>query len=283
MAKKNSNKVKYRNKKGCWSRTWPSLFTILIVLLVGIILFLEQFLMGLEGIKKYTNLLDELSIVPIESEIAPNKISQEDKTNFEFLINNLVTNDEANPIFDESGGFIYQNILPENIEVATGATLNLDKTSLACFINSCLLAGWTSDTDEIKLLTLLQLTHFSTTEQTTSITAVCKLKFSTLLEYATEEQQQTLSDLDVLLSDIYVVYTADFNYTENTILSSTMWINQLSEESNELLLELLFDKPEQAQSLNSIMEWILDEFNRFLTQWDITASFNNENLTLTKN
>lgn len=87
----------------------------------------------------------------------------------------------------------------------------------------------------------------------------------------------------MLLSDIYVVYTADFNYTENTILSSTMWINQLSEESNELLLELLFDKSEQAQSLNSIMEWILDEFNRFLTQWDITASFNNENLTLTKN
>jgi len=292
MTKQKTKKVKYKNKKGCWNKIWPSVFTIVIVLIVGVLFFLDQFLSGVDNVQKYVNLLDELDNPPTDEQMAPNMVSTTDQANFQDLINNAVTNNEGNPLFDENGNFIYENILPENVTIPTGTTISLDKTSLACLLNSSLGAGWVSDLydDGENLLSILQITTLATVDETTTITAVGKLKLGSILDGATEEEKQALKILDAMPDDLYFVYTASFNYSEETLnISSSMWVNQLTAESNELFLELFFGNwVDQgnltlAENLNSITEWSLSQFNDMLSLWGGTASFSGENIILTKN
>lgn len=287
-----SGRVKTKNKKGCWSTLWPGLLTILIALVIGIILFLSHFLSGGAGLEKYATLLQELENTPTDIQMAPEKITTADKDDYQSLILDFMASNESEPLFDDLGNFIVENIQPEKITILSGASLVLDKTSLACFIQSCLGAGWVSETYEEgeNMLELLQITSLETSDNTTTITAVFKLKLASLFDGATEEEMNTLSVLGSLPENLYFVYTANFDYSEEEKnLSSTMWVNQLTSESNDLLLELIFDNLLEenelpaSQNLNFIMEWVLDEFERVLELWDCPASFSGEGLTITKN
>ena len=291
MFGKRKEKVKYKNKKGCWHTIWPGLTTIIAVVIAGVLFFLDQFLAGADELQKYVNLLSELEETPTDAEMAPNKITSTDRENFETLINSLVTNNDGNPLFDENGNFIYANLQPENLTY-TGTALTLDKTNLACLIESSLGAGWVSDLyeDGESILTLLQVTTLQTSDGRTTITAVGKLKLGSLLIDATPEEQKELEVLDALPDDVYFVYTASFDYgAEDRNISSSMWINQLTADSNSLLLGLIFDEwldendATLTSSLNSIIEWALSEFDNMLTMWDCTATFDANNIVITKN
>lgn len=289
---KNSSKVKYKNKKGCWHRIWPSLFTILIVLVTGILFFLDHFLSGSEEFQKYVDLLNELENTPTDAQMAPDKITSADRDDFENLINGLVSNNNSLPLFDENGNFIYSNLTPEDLTIASGSEMTLDKTSLACLIESSLGGGWVSDCyeDGENLLILLQITTLETTDGRTTVTAVGKLKLKSLLDDASAEAPQGLDVLGALPDALYFVYTASFSYgAENTDITSSMWINQLTASSNDLLTELIFEEwldstdTTLEENLNSVMEWTLAEFDNMLTMWDCSAEFTGTNIVITKN
>ena len=274
---------KRRKVSGCFRNSLPSLFIIVVVIIIAITTMVSH--CDLSILSKYKKVLDELQIKVTEQEMAPNAIKADDYDALKADINAFIENNNDDVIFDENNALIYDNILPENITYKDN-TLTLNKRTLACFINSAIMAGWGEGfydkENNIQLLKILEISTLKTTDGTTTITAVGKIDVNSVKKYT--DSSSVAEIVDSINGEIYLTYTATFN-TE--VLSSEMRVNKLSDESNDRLLSLVVvglegdpDKVILNQKLNSIMESVLSELQKFCDFWGLDYSFEDEYLVL---
>ena len=274
---------KKRNVSGCLRNSLPSLFIIIVVIIIATITMVSH--CDLSILNKYKKVLDELQIKVTEQEMAPNAIRTDDYELLKTDMNAFIENNNDNAIFDENNGLIYDNILPEKITFKD-STLTLNKKTLACFINSAMMAGWVEgfyDKEKnIQLLKILEVSTLKTTDGTTTITAVGKIDISSVKKYT--DNSSVAEIVDAVNGEIYLTYTATFN---SEVISSAMRVNKLSDDSNDRLLSLVIvglegdpDKVILNQKLNSIMESVLSELQKLCDFWNLDYSFEDEYLIL---
>lgn len=282
MAKKEKAQ-NYKTKKGCWRKSWLGLCIVIFVLIFGIVGVFDM-LYGSLSLEKYSNLLKELDVNITDEQMSDNLITEQEVADFETKFSGAVTTVNGEPIFDEKHSFIYANLVYENL-VYNQNSLQLSVRDLTCFLNSALQAGWINDLYEEgeNLMSVLEVVTLDTKNQETSVNIIAKLKLGSL---ADDMQDAELAEFFAELPDyIYMNYSATFNNQTYEVLSSGLWFNKLTEDSNNLLLEILFDADSTGEntiqnSLNEIMVTLLNDFKLMLTNWHLSAQFLEDKLIL---
>lgn len=282
MAKKEKAQ-KYKTKKGCWRRSWLGLCIIVFVLIFCIVGVADMF-SGSGNWQRYTTLLEELDVNITDEQMSDNLITDQEIADFEAKFSSTVSTKNGEPIFDEMHSFIYQNAVYDNL-IYNQSSLQLSVRDLTCFLNSALQAGWIDDLyeDGENLMSILEFVSLNTENQETSVNVIAKIKLGAL---ADDIEDAELADFFAELPDfIYIDYQATFNNQTYEVLSSSMWFNKLTEDSNDLLLEILFDNNNEGgnavqTALNSIMVSMLDDFNLLLADWRLSAQFLENELIL---
>ncbi len=273
-------------KKGCWSRWGSTFIAVIIMLVIGAIISINGIITGTQNLQKYITLTNELQNPVDESVVAPNKITAEDKQNFQYLFNESVHNLDGRDLFDGDGYFIAENLSdPTQLEFLQDLTLS--GADLACFLNALLSAEWMPELykNGKSLVDVLQ-TSLSTEDGRTTFAAVAKINIPELLADTTSDISEIKELLDGLPKYIYLSLESSFNFEEeSTNPASTLQINQLSAESNSLLLDFLFselgENPDTAaENLNEIINFLLEQLELLSTTFGCTATFADGNLIL---
>ena len=231
----------------------------------------------------YKTLLQELSVEVKASDMSQNPLQPQDRWNMEDLVNDFVECKELEKgqpksLFDIGGNFIYDHIKKDNINIKA-EKLELDKRALGAFVNSAIGAGWIEgffDQENSKeLVSVLEIPELKTQDDRTRMTVIMKADASFFDADVTQKSKTPYSD-----SYLYVVYTAEF--VGQTVQTATMHFNKISDESNQLLLETLFEaKGEEIQPhINSILEAVLKQLDKIRTEWDLNYYFAGEKLVI---
>ena len=265
---------KKMNLKGCFKRSIIPTFLVAFVLIVTLVIMLPM-CNNMRVLNDYANLLKELSVAVDDSQMSDNPVNAVDDQNMKDEIISFVKNKEDKSLFDEYGNFIYENLKLDNIEFLK-TSFSLDKRTLASFINSLIGAGWIDgfyDTkNSKKFVTVLEVKTLQTENEETMLTAVCKVD---LRFFIGDTEDTTLKKLlDDIDNTLYLTYSA--NFKNQDIISSTLWVNKLSEKCNNLLINILTSDntgSKRQQNLNSIMTALLNQLNKMENEWGITYQF----------
>jgi len=277
-------KEKKNNKAlGCFKNSLLPLFIIVVVIIIAVVTMFSNCDMSI--LTKYKKVLDELGVKVTEQEMAPNAIKDEDYETLKTDLSLFIQNNNDDEFFDENNSFIYENIVPENITYIDNS-FSLNKTTLACFLNSAIKAGavdgFYDKESGAQIFKILEITTLKTTDGITTITAVAKIDLGVLKNQ--EEVNSASEIVDAVNSEIYLTYTANF---DENVLSSSMRVNKLSDDSNDRLLSLFLvgtevdsDKVILNQKLNSIMESLLNSLQELCDFWNLNYLFEDEYLIL---
>lgn len=287
-------KQKNPRKKGCWSR-WGSLFmSVFLMLVIGAIISITGLINGTQNVQKYLTLLEEIQKPVSESEMAPNKITAQDKLDFQDLFNDAIQHLDGLPLFDDSGNFISENFSDvDRLQILYD--IELGGADIACLLNSLLGSGWIADLykSDASLMDVLQVEISTSASGLTTLSAVAKIAIPELFA----ESSSDISEIKELLSDlpnyVYLSIESTFNFkADERVSSSTLHINRLSEESNELLLELLFEELDDeggeisepsktvAEKLNEAMTLLLEQLDELDANFGCHVLFEGDYLVL---
>lgn len=276
MEKKNGRK----NGKaiGCLKRMIVPVCLIGFCVLFSLLIF-AQILPKLNSLTPYKTLLQELSVEVKTSDMSQNPLQPQDRWNMEALVNAFVEcKDPEKSLFDIGGNFIYDNIKKDNINIKA-EKLELDKRALGAFVNSAIGAGWIEgffDQENARnLVSVVEIPELKTQDGLTKITVIMKIDESFFDADVVKQNSNPYID-----SSLFVVYSGEFVGQE--VQTSTMHFNKISDASNQLLLESLFEaKGEEIQPhINSILEAVLQQLDKIHTEWDLNYYFSAEKLVI---
>ncbi len=276
-------KVKKESKlKGCFKHSLIPTFLIVFCIVIAILSFIPVF-SHLGEINDYKNLIQELSKSVEDKDMSQTPIDWQDNTNLQNKVNAFVEckefeGEQRKPLFDFGGNFIYENIKRDNINVLS-SKLELDKRNLGAFVNSLIGAGWIEGAFDSqsakKFISVLDVLDLKTQEDITHISFILRIDTDFFGE---EKSKETLSGVNNYL---YFVYSADFSGIE--VKSSTLQVNKLSDKSNKLLLQTLFNSKDDEQitnELNTIMIETLKQLQKIETEWGFSYMFVGEKLVI---
>ncbi len=282
-------KVKYKSKRGgCFKKALPRVLLVIFICVFGVIAFIEQMSSGWDELKKYSQLLDELDKTCTDEMMTSSPISEVDKQNFRELVESFVQTKNGTSLFDENGNFVAKNLSADNV-IFKRDSVSLNNKNIACFLQMALSSGWINDLyeDGENLLSILEVFTIHTDEEKTSFGVIAKLKVGSLFDENLEESKSA-EILKMLPKNLYLTYSASFSFNSwQESVYSTLVVNKLSKQSNELLLELLLgDENKKAdvvqENLNSVIKFALEELNNFCNTFGLSVTFSQDEMILSR-
>lgn len=279
------NKKGKKKLKGCFQRSLIPSFLIIFCIIVAIITCFPL-CKNMGKLTDYVVLVKELSQSVSEDEVAPDKVGPTDDQNMMSAVLSFAQNKNGDAIFDEKGNFIEENTKPENLEYLTDG-FSLNKRTLASFVNSLIGAGWIdgfyNKQDSSKFISVLEVFSLNTEEDETTIKFVCKVNLEFFIDV--DKIDATMKELlDELGRAMYLTYESKFN--SEGVLSSKLWVNKISEKSNDLFIRIITNDisgEKVDENLNSIMATLLDQLKIIKTSWGIDYQFVGEELVFSLN
>ncbi len=239
---------------------------------------------NLSSLDPYKNLLKDLGTDVTDKDMSSNPVTIQDRLDMIDAVNafaeckELDEYGEPKSLFDIGGNFIYERVKKDNINIKA-SKLELNKRTLAAFVNSAIGAGWIEgffDNENSKrLLSVLEIKQLTTNENVTKLSVVMKINAAFFDGTSVEQEKSKFSE-----NNMYVVYDAEFSGFE--VKSATMALNKLSAESNQLFWETLFNVKgdEIKPHVNSVLEAVLKQLDKIRTEWDLNYYFANEKLVI---
>lgn len=241
---------------------------------------------NLSSLDPYKNLLKDLGTDVTDKDMSSNPVTIQDRLDMIDAVNafaeckELDEHGEPKSLFDIGGNFIYERVKKDNINIKA-SKLELNKRTLAAFVNSTIGAGWIEgffDNENSKrLLSVLEIKQLTTDENVTKLSVVMKINAAFFDGTSVEQEKSKFSE-----NNMYVVYDAEFSGFE--VKSATMVLNKLSAESNQLFWETLFNVKgdEIKPHVNSVLEAVLKQLDKIRTEWDLNYYFANEKLVISE-
>ncbi len=272
---------KQKEKKKFLERTWlSSLLVVVIVFVVASIIIIPKCTDISKTMSKYVTLSQELAKEVDVSHLIDQQdiLTNENKQGFETKVKNFVENTGHKQIFDLNGNFVKDNLKPQEV-VFKQNSLMFDKNDLGCFLNACLGAGWQEDVfDEETKTTFLNIVGIKTFLVSASgkinLCVVAKLNLLSMLD--DESKTDIEKDIKDLPSDVYFVLNTTFD--DDHIYEASLQVNELSKQSNQLFLELLFnnlyhEKSDVFANTKKIVERVLQDLLLLDSTYSLNHSF----------
>lgn len=260
-----------KKQKGCFKFGFGFLF-VLVALIIGMIFVFR----GCDGnvLRQYQQLADALKIEVDESEIAPNKIVENDFINFENLINTNVTNKNGLDLFNENHEMILENLMAEDLVFHNNITLN--EKMFACFCSDVLEANLVRLFDATinkEALSVIEI-DINTTANKTFIKGVLKIIPEKMFEnYAQYKEKYGFA------STFFAISSFTFDNMTNEIESANLQINKLSSEQNNLLLKILAGSKSVEEFCKMPAKALLDGLDEFKEKYNALLNFEEHAIT----